>query len=208
MPPKPVLTRFGTWLEATEYYCENFDAVRSVVGSFDPGDSNAIAKAQIQFAVRETKSELAFIKANFSVVTRAITKLQEQGLELSDSAAIYEAVMLKMKTLKRKEFAEKFEAVQTRNVGYKTLTEIRDILYEGNGIENSYIEKLSPDELVMFKFSPTTSCDVERYFSAYKMVFDIRRKSFSFENLKKHLIVYCNQKLVIDDDDDEVTIVE
>lgn len=200
MPPKPIITRFGTWLEAVEYYCAHFDAVRSVVDAFDPGEANAIKIAQEKFALKQTKFELVYIKTNFAVVTRVIKCLQEQGLELSNAVETYEAIMGKLKTLKRLGFAEKFEAVQRRNVGYSTITAIRDVLYEGKISDNQYIAKLSPAELAMFKFSPTTSCDVERSFSAYKMVFDIRRKSFTFENLKKHLVVYCNQKLVVDDE--------
>lgn len=202
MPPKPVITRFGTWLEAVEYYCTHFDAVRSVVDSFDPEDANAIEVAQQTFALARTKFQLVFIKNNFAVVTRAIKGLQKQGLELSNAVETYEAIMAKLKTMKQRESARKFEAIQTRNVGYSTITEIRDVLYAGKNSANQYIAKLSPAEIAMFKFAPTTSCDVERSFSAYKMVFDVRRKSFKLENLKKHLVVYCNRNTVIDDDDE------
>lgn len=149
LPPKPVITRFGTWLEAADYYCANFDAVRSVVDSFDRNDSEAIKIAQETFASRETIIELVYIKTNFSLITRALTQIQAQGLKDTD---------------------------------------------------NEYISNLTPGELAMFKFAPTTSCDVEKTFSSYKIVFDIRRKSFTFENLKKHLIVYCNRKIVEEDE--------
>lgn len=200
LPPKPVITRFGTWLEAADYYCANFDAVRSVVDSFDRNDSEAIKIAQETFASRETIIELVYIKTNFSLITRALTQIQAQGLELSDAIQIYETVDSKMCALGRKEFETKFRAVQARNVGLKTLHEIHDVLYKGKDTDNEYISNLTPGELAMFKFAPTTSCDVERTFSSYKMVFDIRRKSCTFENLKKHLIVYCNRKIVEEDE--------
>jgi len=33
---------------------------------------------------------------------------------------------------------------------------------------------------------------VERRFSAFKMILDDERENFSFEDLEKHIIVYCN----------------
>ena len=48
-------------------------------------------------------------------------------------------------------------------------------------------------ELSMFKYAPITSCDVEISFSQYKAIFRPNRQSFNFDNLKKHVIVYCNQ---------------
>lgn len=34
LPPKPVLTRWGTWLDACRYYYEHFDSVREVFFNF------------------------------------------------------------------------------------------------------------------------------------------------------------------------------
>ena len=31
LPPKPVLTRWGTWLEAAKFYTRNFDTVKKVL---------------------------------------------------------------------------------------------------------------------------------------------------------------------------------
>lgn len=200
MPPEPIFTRFGTWLEAAIYYCDNFDAVRSVVDSFDSEEAVSIEKAQELFASREIKSQLAYIKSNFTVIVRAITKLQTQGLELNESVEINEMIFLKMNSLTRKEFANKLKAVHVRNVGYDTIREIRDVLYEGKNSDNEYVQKLSPAEIGMFKYSPTTSIDVERSFSDFKVVFSERRKSFLFENLKKHVIVKCNRLLVLEEE--------
>lgn len=198
MPPEPVQTRFGTWIEAAIYYCDNFDAVRSVVDSFDPEDAVAIKKAQETFASEEIKTDLAFIKNNFTVIVRAIKKLETQGLELNESVEINEVIQSKLNTLASKHFADKLVAVHRRNVGYETIREIRNVLYGGKSSDNEYIRKLRPSEITMFKYSPTTSMDVERSFSAYKLVLSERRKSFSFENLKKHIIVNCNRLLTVD----------
>ena len=41
LPPEPCKTRCGTWL-ASEYYCANFDAVKSIIDSFDVDEAVAI----------------------------------------------------------------------------------------------------------------------------------------------------------------------
>lgn len=131
--------------------------------------------------------------SKFTVIVRAITKLEMQGLESNESVETNEVVLSRMNTLARKEFASKLMAVHARNVGYAR--EIRDVLYESTTSDNEYTRKLSPAEIAMFRYSPTTSVDVERSFSAYKLLFSERRKSFLFENLKQHLIVECNRLL-------------
>ena len=34
-PPQPVLTRWGIWLEAADYYSQNFVQVKKIVNSFE-----------------------------------------------------------------------------------------------------------------------------------------------------------------------------
>jgi len=51
-------------------------------------------------------------------------------------------------------------------------------------------------ELTDFKFSPITSCDVERSFSIYKSIPTYRRQHFSFDNLKLDFIPHCNSELL------------
>ena len=44
LPPEPVITRWGTWLDAAaRYYVDHFEKLREIVASFDPQDSAAIA---------------------------------------------------------------------------------------------------------------------------------------------------------------------
>lgn len=53
-------------------------------------------------------------------------------------------------------------------------------------------EELSPEELALFKFCPTTSTDVEKSFSIYIFTLNDKRRRFLFENIKQHMIVQCN----------------
>ena len=39
LPPSPVITRWGTWLQAAEYHSIHLDKVSEVVLSFDPNEA-------------------------------------------------------------------------------------------------------------------------------------------------------------------------
>lgn len=80
--------------------------------------------------------------------------------------------------------------------GLATLEEIACILDEGKqGERDDFIDTLTPAELQAYSHAPITSCDVERSFLAYnsnRVLKDCRR-SFVFENLKKHVVIHCNK---------------
>lgn len=44
LPPEPVLTRWGTWLAAADFYAKHFDQFKILVDTFDPNDADAIRK--------------------------------------------------------------------------------------------------------------------------------------------------------------------
>jgi hypothetical protein len=85
LPPRPIITRWGTWLNAAIYYCDNFDAVNAVIESFNPADSDAIQKSQIAFHNPTIRDDLAFIKAHFYHLPTALEKLQSADLPLVQS---------------------------------------------------------------------------------------------------------------------------
>lgn len=46
LPPKPILTRWGTWLTAVSYYAEHWNEIISFVETLDPESSSAIKTVQ------------------------------------------------------------------------------------------------------------------------------------------------------------------
>lgn len=194
LPPEPIITRWGTWLDAAIYYCDNFSAVKSVVDTFDSEDAEAIGLAKQAFAHERIETDLAYIKCNFASLVAATVKLETQGLPLNESIDIIESVKNNLNNLARKEFNQKLTKVLKRNRGYNKIVEINNVLNKNIQPTEAYVKKLTPKEIVLFKFAPTTSADVERSFSEYKHVFSENRKKFLFENLKQHLVVYCNRK--------------
>jgi hypothetical protein len=51
---------------------------------------------------------------------------------------------------------------------------------------------LDTNDVTLFKYAPLTSCDVKRSFSMYKKILSDNNRSFSFENLKIHVVIHCN----------------
>lgn len=65
LPPEPILTRWGTWLSAVNYYCKNFDSLKSVIFELNSEDLTCITNAQRLFEKSNLETNLIYIKANF-----------------------------------------------------------------------------------------------------------------------------------------------
>lgn len=80
MPPEPIITRWGTWLNAAEYYTDHFDDVKAVVDEFDVNDAQSIQTAKDVLALPNIKQQLAFIKANFVSITIGIKTMESKDM--------------------------------------------------------------------------------------------------------------------------------
>lgn len=112
---------------------------------------------------------------------------------------VIENVRSTLESIDNKEYQQKFERILNRNVGFDSLMQIKDILYgniERDVLRNEYVTALSSEEIALFKFSVVTSVDVERSFSTYKSVLTEKRRSFTFEHFKQHLIFACNNNFL------------
>lgn len=166
--------------------------VKAVVDTFDSENAESIATAKHLFADTQIKSDLVYVKTNFSNIIFGIKKLEKQGLCLNESLEIMVSIRKSLQSLKRKEFDNKMEAVLARNRGFKKIVEIGGILEGGIKSTDDYVINLSPYEITLFKYCPVTSSDVERVFSRYGNLATDNRQNFLFENLKQHVIVHCN----------------
>lgn len=202
MPPEPILTRWGTWIDAAVYYAKHFDSIKEIVYSFDPNAAESIKITQKLFDEKEDvlKSDLAYIMSNFSFIPDAITKFESADFDLNDGILSYDEVQAKLYALRRPIYFRKFQEVIARNSNLNRLRIIRNALY-GRNEENDeddddmeFMRQFSPAELSMFRNVPLSSCDVERSFSVYKTVLTPNRRSFHFDNLKHYLVICCNSR--------------
>lgn len=136
LPPNPIITRWGTWLEACEYYADNFDGVKAVVDEFDDNDAQSIRTAKDIFALPNIKQQLAFIKAHFMNITKSIKTMESKGLELKVYIDIIENIRTELGTVNDR-YAQRFEQILARNPGYTSLHQIKNILYENAVVQNT-----------------------------------------------------------------------
>lgn len=197
LPPEPILTRWGTWINAVIYYCEHFLLIKRVVMELDEDDAISIKKVRDLIKDTNLECNLTFIKSNFSGLTNAILRLEKSGCPLSESIKIVLDVQNKIEEVQNKigkAVQLKMQTVLEKNTGFKSICTVSKIL---NGEEVSKLElpeDLNLNDMTYLKFAPITSVDVERSFSTYKALLADNRRSFLFENLRETLIVQCNNR--------------
>lgn len=197
LPPDPIITRWGSWINAAIYYCENLSTVRCVIEKLDEDDAVSIKKTKIYIVKPGLESNLAYIKSIFTILVEGINKLQTKCLSLIMVLKIIEDIEEPFKSLRGEAGAivkNKFKTVFENNNGLSTLKRISKILSgeEENSELDGDLEELTSDDIVFFKYSPITSVDIERSFSTYKSLLTDNRRNFKFENLANHLIIQCN----------------
>lgn len=177
------------------YYCEHLENIRSVKQSFDNDDAISIKTAKKYLDKNNIPFNLTFIKLNFGFLPEFIKRLESNGMKLSDSLKVIEDVKIKigdLQCVKGKIILKKLNDVLSKNPGYNTLLKISKILSgEVEGM-NGLPEDLTNNDLVYFKYATISSVDVERSFSVYKNLLSSNRRRFTFENIRKYLIVQCN----------------
>lgn len=191
LPPEPIITRWGTWLEAANFYADNFNQIKEVFLGFDDSESAALKLCKECISNENIANQLAFIKTHFSVLISSIKKLETSQMPLLDSFKVVEDAIESLKSVPGdigEKVVKKLDSVLLRNPGYNKIAKICSVL-RGQNVEDLDIE---PNAIASMKFAPITSCDVERSFSAYKNILTDKRQNFTATNLNQLLVIYCN----------------
>jgi hypothetical protein len=87
LPPMPVITRWGTWLDAAMCYCENYSTIEKIVGELDSNEASSIKFVKELFSF-DLSGKLAYMKSKFLVVSKTIACLEAVGVEMNDALGI------------------------------------------------------------------------------------------------------------------------
>ncbi|XP_060835176.1 uncharacterized protein LOC132918100 [Rhopalosiphum padi] len=199
LPPQPVITRWGTWLNASIYYCEHFESIKEVVNALDSEDAISIKKVQTVIKSSSLHRNLIYIKAHFGTLPESITKLETRGQTLSESLRVLEDIRVLINEAPNEigtAINKKMENVLNKNKGLKILQNISKIINGEKPDENNIPEDITTDDISHFKYAPVSSVEVERSFSTYKSILSDQRRSFLFENIRQHIIIQCNSDFV------------
>uniref|UniRef100_A0A8D8R275 DUF659 domain-containing protein n=1 Tax=Cacopsylla melanoneura TaxID=428564 RepID=A0A8D8R275_9HEMI len=189
LPPEPVITRWGTWLSAVGYYVKHFAGFKQVVLELEE-DAVSVKTAKEILADPKLLPQLVFIDQNFKDIPETIDALQSQKI-------LFVSGVEKMKKISEKKYPgpignkinQKVEAVLRRNCGWEEMKNIAKV-QEGN--EGQLKEGWCINDVIVMKFAPVTSADVERSFSKMKYVLSDRRQSFTMENFAYHVMLFYN----------------
>ena len=197
LPPEPIITRWGTWINAAAYYAIHFNEVQTVLQQLQEEDAASITVAQLQFRKNGIREQLTYINTWFQKLSDTITELEDSNLPLHRSVSIVLGLQRNLRDAPgdgAKAASQKMEKVLHKNDGFQKLVKIVEILEGRANIENTFSgdENYSPADISAYNFAPIVSCDVERSFSRYKALLSDNRRSFTFENLKMYYIVYSN----------------
>ncbi|KAE9522338.1 hypothetical protein AGLY_017284 [Aphis glycines] len=129
LPPEPIITRWSTWLNAVNYYCEHFLHIKNVILQLGSDDALAFKHAKQLVENPEIEANLIYIKSNFGFLANEITRLETSGMLLSESVCCIEKVKQQIKQASGKTGeTKKLDDVLNKNSGFKILTIISNIL--------------------------------------------------------------------------------
>ncbi|KAJ4428473.1 hypothetical protein ANN_24510 [Periplaneta americana] len=192
LPPKPILTRWGTWLEAVEYYAEHIDSINNVLLALDSEDAVSIDTAKTVTCDISVKNDLAHIQHTFSCIIKTLKSLQNRHLSLSESFEIINSTVEQLNRGRGKvadAVRAKVDTVLSKNPGYEELQKVVAVMSGESTVKINL--DLSPADIVKLNYVPVTSCDVERSFSQYKSILRDNRRRFTFQHLKEMFVTYC-----------------
>ena len=93
-PPQPVLTRWGTWLNAAEYYAKNLVKVREIVNAFE-GDGILVSNTKAAVNNPNVAKLLAEIHRDYQVLPKMIHMIESSKYTIKEAHADISALDLK-----------------------------------------------------------------------------------------------------------------
>jgi len=176
LPPKPVITRWTTWLQAAQYVTTNIDKISLFIASLK--SSSATVKSLQSIVSDENLSCELLSLDDFYFLIEATNSLQKECAKLSDAFAIIKNVGTKLDECSIRAPADKFAASLAKNPDLETLCTEKDLAFR-----------------LRMEFAPSVSVDVERSFSLTKKILSSDRCSFIEQNLRMHYVVAYNSFL-------------
>ncbi|XP_025424690.1 uncharacterized protein LOC112693715 [Sipha flava] len=159
---------------------------------FDSNDAVSIKESQTLLNEISMEPNLTLIHSNYGFLPSTITKLESQGVSLTDSVSTVMFTKNKSEEVAgdvEMKVNTKFNQVLEKND--RVCNNIKNLNGESSSM-NGLPEDLMGNDVTFYKYAPVTSTDVERSFSRYKTILAVNWRSFDVENIKKTLVVQCN----------------
>ena len=137
LPPAPVITRWGTWLEATSFYAEDFDSLQNFVTGLND-DARSISECKELTQIPNLKNQLLFLQEHFGNLPKLFTYFENRNLKLKDGLTTLDAAINNFKSIPS-DFGcglrQKLDAVFNRNPNL--INNIAAIVYGDNDTKSN-----------------------------------------------------------------------
>ena len=196
-PPRPVITRWGTWLEAVYYYTENLEVFREMLPSLKESGITDSSALEVLCEILEEnfsqlEGQLCCITSNYKILSRSIKILQSR---MSLEESIRHLTELQQ-NLVHEIGKQKLSQILKKNTGLTEIIQVARKLESGTPIPVDYrVSTWNAKDCLAAKKMPLESCDVERSFSKYADVLSDTRHSLTETSLKMILFCYSNKSL-------------
>ena len=174
-PPHPIVTRWGSWLNAAKYYAENFPKVCDIVNAFE-GTGHLVVKAKEAVAAETLPNSLKEIYQCYMKLVEEIKRAESVKYTVSQA---YEKRY-------KLDFGSDPVGVQLY------LNHRLELNSDLKAIVNMSNTNVSPALYAKLLQCQATSCSVERSFSMLGKLLAKDRK-FAQDNVWKYLALYVNK---------------
>ena len=165
LPPSVILTRWGTWIKAANFYAENFDKIELFLNEIQ-SKSQSIKTAKLLMKDELLKKELLIVH-DYNFLPNYISKLEAENLKVKKQIKIVTKIQNKLEKLDKK-YLEKFNSILNDNPDLiKSTSSSNDL-----------------NHLLLIKYAPLTWVNVERSFSIYNNILAANRQSLSIDSIK------------------------
>ena len=182
MYPTPIVTRWGTWLEAVFYYCSNFERVCEFIDQTPDEDCQTSDNLKRITSRDVLSQELAFITSSFRPLAVVITKMEERQ-SLPDGVAVF----LEIDVLG--EYKSKLVKILNKSPEFEYLLKVAQVSRGESVVDFAF----SPSLALNMKLAPLVSVDIERVFSVMTRTLAPQRERFTVEHLKWALVAAWNE---------------
>ncbi len=178
VPPTPVVTRWGSWIDAALYYAKNLPEVKEIVNSWTR-EGIIVKQAQNSINEKDVARQLTEINSYYSDIPWIIGKIGGSTSTLKDAQAALEEIMDKFgkDPLNIRSYIEK----RLKANDFRVILEVSR-------------EDLAPSLYAKLQCCQPTSAAVERSFSMLKC-FLRKNRNFSDNNISSYMKLYYNSSI-------------
>jgi hypothetical protein len=189
-------------MQAIEYYSVNLTKIVDVLNQLEETEADSIVRAKDAASSSEATGQIVLITTNYGALCDSIKALEKRGLDIRTAMNIYDGTVNAVTSVqgaKARGIAQKALDVTSKNEGLAQMHEAARVIFDGEALDarDSKLMRYTPEELACLKFSPLTSCDVERSFSMLQDVYRDNRACFTTGHSSKHMLVHYNSGLTV-----------